>query len=166
VTEDVDVAGDATETGVAKRRRRRVRTVDVVGLDHVQLAMPKGEEALARLFYGGVMGLQEVKKPRELHHRGGAWFVGPGGVAVHLGVMDPFKPSVKAHAAFRVASLERARNRLATHRVDVIEDDSGSTVRRVYIHDPFGNRLELIDARDSLVRGGGGERRGGGDRRG
>jgi len=126
-------AGDpVADPPVTRRRRRRVRTVEVVGFDHVQVAMPRGEEALARLFYGGVLGLQEVKKPRELAHRGGAWFVGPG-LALHLGVMDPFRPTVKAHVAFRVASLERARNRLATHGVEVTEDDSGLPVRRVYV---------------------------------
>ena len=135
-------------TPAGRQRRRRVRTVDIVGFDHVQLSMPRGEEALARLFYGGVLGLQEVRKPRQLARRGGAWFVGPG-IAVHLGTEDPFRPARKAHVAFRVASLERARHRLAVHDVEVVEDDSGLPVRRWYIADPFGNRIELVDARDA-----------------
>jgi hypothetical protein len=42
----------------------------VHGLDHVQLAMPAGEEALAREFYSGVLGLTEVPKPANLAKRG------------------------------------------------------------------------------------------------
>jgi catechol 2,3-dioxygenase-like lactoylglutathione lyase family enzyme len=142
------VSDGSSGTPVGRHRRRRVRTVDIVGFDHVQLSMPRGEEALARLFYGGVLGLQEVRKPRQLARRGGVWFVGPG-LVVHLGVEEPFRPARKAHVAFQVASLERARRRLAVHDVDVVEDDSGLPVRRWYIADPFGNRIELIDAGDA-----------------
>jgi catechol 2,3-dioxygenase-like lactoylglutathione lyase family enzyme len=110
--------------------------------------MPRGEEALARLFYGGVLGLQEVRKPAELRRRGGAWFVGPG-VAVHLGVEQPFRPAARAHPAFVVADLDWARERLAANGVDFIEDESGLPVRRCYVADPFGNRIELVDARDA-----------------
>jgi len=142
------VTPDETEASVMRRRRRHSRTVEVVGLDHVELSMPPGEEALARLFYGSVLGLQEVRKVRALAGRGGAWFVGPG-LAIHLGVETPFKPARKAHPALQVASLERARRRLARHGVAVVEDDSGAPIQRVYVADPFGNRIELIDARDA-----------------
>ena len=139
-------------TDAPGRRRRgrpqRHRTVELVGLDHIQLAMPDGEEALARLFYGGVLGLQEVRKPAPLRKRGGVWFVGPG-LAVHLGVEDPFLPATRAHPAFVVGDLEWARTRLAAHGVPVEEDDSGVDVRRCYTEDPFGNRIELVDARDA-----------------
>jgi catechol 2,3-dioxygenase-like lactoylglutathione lyase family enzyme len=36
------------------------------GIDHVQLAMPRGEEDKAREFYGRVLGLPEVAKPPAL----------------------------------------------------------------------------------------------------
>lgn len=54
-------------------------------IDHVQLAMPAGQEHEARRFYVEVLGLDEVAKPVALAHRGGAWFRS-GGVALHLGV--------------------------------------------------------------------------------
>jgi catechol 2,3-dioxygenase-like lactoylglutathione lyase family enzyme len=139
---------DEAEASVVRRGRRHSRTVEVVGLDHVELAMPPGEEALARLFYGTVLGLQEVRKVRALAGRGGAWFVGPG-LAIHIGVETPFRPAQKAHPALQVASLERARRRLARHGVAVVEDDSGTPIQRVYVADPFGNRIELIDALDA-----------------
>jgi catechol 2,3-dioxygenase-like lactoylglutathione lyase family enzyme len=48
--------------------------VNVVGIDHIQLAMPAGQEDEARRFYAGLLGLTEVAKPSHLVARGGAWF--------------------------------------------------------------------------------------------
>lgn len=124
------------------------RGIGIAGLDHVQLAMPRGEEALARMFYAGLLGLREVRKPRALAGRGGAWFVAPG-AAVHLGVEEPFRPARKAHAAFVVDDLEVARQRLATAGVETEPDPTAGLIRRCYVSDPFGNRLELVDGRDA-----------------
>lgn len=134
--------------GRPRKKRPRRRTVEIVGLDHVQIAIPRGEEALARLFYGAVLGLQEVRKRSALSGRGGAWFIAPG-LALHLGVEDPFIPARKAHPAFLVADLAKARRRLETHHVVVIEDETEMPIQRCYVDDPFGNRIELIDARDA-----------------
>ena len=38
----------------------------IIGLDHVQLAMPKGSEAQARAFYQDLLCMPEVKKPDKL----------------------------------------------------------------------------------------------------
>jgi catechol 2,3-dioxygenase-like lactoylglutathione lyase family enzyme len=109
--------------------------------------MPRGEEVLARLFYEGVLGLVEVAKPRELRQRGGCWFVGDG-VALHLGVMHEFRPATKAHPAFLVSDLEALRRTLAAANVEIEEDGSGLPIRRFYVADPFGNRIELVEAAD------------------
>jgi catechol 2,3-dioxygenase-like lactoylglutathione lyase family enzyme len=121
--------------------------VEVVGLDHVLLAMPPGGAAAARTFYGGVLGLREVPVPPELAGRAGCWFVGDG-LAIHIGVEEPFVPARKAHPALLIRDLERARVALTAARVDITEDTSGFPVRRCYVADPFGNRIELIDSRD------------------
>ncbi len=71
----------------------------IVAIDHVQLAMPAGEEDKARAFYNGLLGLAEVAKPAELAKRGGAWFE-VGSMKVHLGVESEFVPARKAHPAF------------------------------------------------------------------
>src|ERR1051326_5226163 len=47
------------------------RVFAVVGIDHVQLAMPAGGEADAERFYGDVLGLRRVPKPPPLAVRGG-----------------------------------------------------------------------------------------------
>jgi hypothetical protein len=58
----------------------------ITGIDHVQLAMPAGQEEIAREFYTRTLGIPEVPKPPELAKRGGAWF--EGYTRVH--VSDPF----------------------------------------------------------------------------
>jgi catechol 2,3-dioxygenase-like lactoylglutathione lyase family enzyme len=144
-----DPVGETGQGAAAHRRHNHHRrTVELTGLDHVEIAIPRGEEALARLFYGGVLGLQEVRKPRELARRGGIWLLGPG-VAVHLGVEEPFRPARKAHPAFVVADLAHARACLAAHGLPTDEDASGLPIQRCYLSDPFGNRIELVDASDA-----------------
>jgi catechol 2,3-dioxygenase-like lactoylglutathione lyase family enzyme len=112
------------------------------GLDHVQLACPRGGEDEARRFYGDLLGLPEIEKPEPLRSRGGVWFE-CGKQQLHLGVEEPFAPALKAHPAIRVegeAALEELAARLGSVRWDT--DLPGC--RRFYVSDPFGNRLELI----------------------
>jgi hypothetical protein len=121
------------------------RGVPIVGLDHVQVAAPPGCEGDARRFYGGLLGLEEVAKPRALAARGGAWFA-VGSLQLHIGVEDDFAPARKAHPAFRVAagSLETLAERLVEAGCEVRWDSSLPGVARFYVDDPWGNRLELV----------------------
>jgi catechol 2,3-dioxygenase-like lactoylglutathione lyase family enzyme len=119
-------------------------TTRLVRLDHVQLAMPAGREPDAVAFYAGVLGLTEVPKPPVLAARGGCWFESAG-VAVHLGVDPVFTPATKAHPAFVVDDLEALAATLAAAGVALTYDDALEGVRRGYVEDPFGNRIELID---------------------
>lgn len=112
-------------------------------IDHVQLAMPRGEEDRARAFYGGMLGMTEVAKPSELAKRGGCWFA-CGAVQIHLGVEDDFRPAKKAHPALRCVDYDGLTRHLRSAAVEVREDDSIPGVRRCHISDPFGNRIELI----------------------
>jgi catechol 2,3-dioxygenase-like lactoylglutathione lyase family enzyme len=109
-------------------------------LDHVQIAGPPGCEAVARAFYGGALGLEEIEKPEPLRARGGVWFRLGGGQELHVGVDDAFAPARKAHPAFAVDDLDALAARLA----DVTWDDALPGVRRFYASDPFGNRLEFL----------------------
>jgi catechol 2,3-dioxygenase-like lactoylglutathione lyase family enzyme len=116
----------------------------LIGLHHVQLAMPPGEEQAAIEFYQGVLGLEQVPKPQELSDRGGVWFRSED-LQVHLGVEEGFHPAMKAHPAFLVENLERMRARVEMSGYKVIDSDQFSGFRRVHVRDPFGNRLELIE---------------------
>jgi len=123
--------------------------VAIVGIDHVQLLMPTGGEPAARQFYGELLGLREVAKPDELAQRPGCWFVGIGGTAVHLAVDQRFIAAHKAHPGFIVADLAAAKEALVAGGARVVDDDAGLPVKRCYTEDPFGNRIELIDAIDA-----------------
>jgi catechol 2,3-dioxygenase-like lactoylglutathione lyase family enzyme len=117
-------------------------------LDHVQLAMPAGGEDAARRFYAGLLGLAEVAKPEPLRASGGVWFE-PG---LHLGIEDSFRPARKAHPGLRMADLDEAAARLAVAGADVEWDERWPGVRRFYTHDPFGNRLELLETPTGRTR--------------
>lgn len=108
-------------------------------LDHVQIAAPPGCEEEARRFYGGLLGLEEIEKPEPLRSRGGVWFA-LGDRQLHIGVEEDFTPARKAHPAFRVDELDE----LAATLGDVTWDDSLPGVRRFYVADPWGNRLEIL----------------------
>jgi catechol 2,3-dioxygenase-like lactoylglutathione lyase family enzyme len=116
----------------------------VVALDHLLLAMPRGEEAKARAFYGDLLGLTELKKPANLEVRGGVWFA-LGTQQLHLGVEKDFRPALKAHPAFLVRDLAGLRARLAQHGYAPYEDEPLDGYQRFYVADPFGNRLELLE---------------------
>jgi catechol 2,3-dioxygenase-like lactoylglutathione lyase family enzyme len=103
--------------------------VSVTGIDHVQVAAPIGCEADARAFYGGVLGMDELPKPEAIRGRGGCWFRA-GAQALHVGVEEPF-------------DLEAIRSRLRDAGCEYEDDANISGVDRLFVFDPFGNRLEL-----------------------
>jgi catechol 2,3-dioxygenase-like lactoylglutathione lyase family enzyme len=122
----------------------RVDATGLLGLHHVQLAAPRGSEAVLRHFYGEVLGMTEVPKPPVLAARGGAWFRA-GALELHVGVEDDFRPARKAHPGILVADLPAYARRLGSHGVEVEWDDSFPGYRRCYVVDPHGNRLELME---------------------
>jgi catechol 2,3-dioxygenase-like lactoylglutathione lyase family enzyme len=107
--------------------------------------MPPGGELEARDFYHGILGLEEQQKPPALAARGGCWFSN-GRVALHLGVEDDFRPARKAHPALVVEDLDALCAVLGSAGHEVRLDDEVPDVRRCYVDDPFGNRIELIGA--------------------
>lgn len=116
-----------------------------IALDHVQLAMPEGGEDRAREFYAGILGLSEAPKPAALAANGGAWFES-GDVELHLGVERDFAPARKAHPALLYRDLDWLAVLLRSYGSQVEWDDRYPGVRRFYVHDPFGNRLEIMEA--------------------
>jgi ribosomal protein S18 acetylase RimI-like enzyme len=113
----------------------------IAGVDHVQVAAPPGGEDAARAFYGDLLGLPELDKPERLRARGGVWFA-VGDQQLHVGIEADFKPAWKAHPALAVSRASELR--ALAHRLDA----AGHKVRwdgpRIYVADPFGNRLELL----------------------
>lgn len=116
----------------------------VIGLEHVQLAMPPEGENAARAFYSGVLGIAEIPKPPHLARRGGCWFE-DGPLKVHLGVEADFRPARKAHPAFVVTELAALVQAIEAAGHRVINDEPLEGFHRVYVDDPFGNRIELME---------------------
>jgi catechol 2,3-dioxygenase-like lactoylglutathione lyase family enzyme len=118
--------------------------IEIRRLDHVQLAIPAGGEDDARAFYAGLLGFTEVPKPEHLAGRGGCWFEA-GEAKVHLGVDPDFRPARKAHPALVVRGLAALGERLRAAGIATVDGEDS-----VYVEDPFGNRMELLERSDTL----------------
>lgn len=121
-------------------------TFEWMGIDHVQLAAPAGCEEEARRFFGELLGMLEVPKPEKLKVRGGVWFqCGPQ--MIHIGVEAAFQPAKKAHPAFLVHQIDRLMEHLQDRGVAIRIDDEIPGLTRFFTEDPFGNRLEFMEAK-------------------
>ena len=111
-------------------------------LSHINVTMPKGAEEVARLFYSGFLGLRELPRPEELGVRGGLWF-DAGGLALHLSVEEERAGADKQrHFGLGCGDVEGLKARLKAARL-VIEDGLPAPWKRFFLHDPFGNRIEI-----------------------
>jgi len=142
----LSLSSEAQEPSLCLRRRMIGMGFSFKAIDHIQLAGPKGCEEDARRFYKEILGFQEVDKPEELKKRGGVWFT-YGTVQLHIGIEEPFIPAKKAHPAFEIENIEELINHLRNSGVDVIEDSNLPGAQRMYVTDPMGNRIELLEWR-------------------
>jgi catechol 2,3-dioxygenase-like lactoylglutathione lyase family enzyme len=113
-------------------------------LEHVQLAIPAGEEERCDEFYVGLLGFAVLDKPPVLAARGGRWYQRDEAV-LHLGVDKNFAPATKAHPALVVDNYEGLIARLERAGFAIRPDDTIPGRRRCHVDDPVGNRVELID---------------------
>ena len=118
----------------------------IVGLDHVQTAIPVGSEETARGFYRDLIGLAEIPKPADMAGRGGCWFA-VGALQLHLGVEADFRPARKAHIALSCTELATLRIRIERAGHPTSDDAPVEDRERFFSEDPFGNRLEFIAVR-------------------
>jgi catechol 2,3-dioxygenase-like lactoylglutathione lyase family enzyme len=116
--------------------------LDVTGIDHVQIAVPQAREAECLAFYRALFGSLEIPKPQDLRGRGGAWF-GMGGLQMHVGVDPEPSPESKRHICFLVDDLTHAMLEVTARGICVEEESMAGNLRRFFIRDPAGNRLEI-----------------------
>lgn len=119
--------------------------MEILGVEHVQLAMPDGGEPVARKFYRDLLGLREVPKPAELQGRGGAWFESSH-IKIHLGIEKDFRPAKKAHPALLVSGIEQLQQTLKNEAVTIEDGEQIEGYTRFFAFDPFGNRIEFLEA--------------------
>lgn len=142
---------NAARAWLSCRAILKLMAARVARIDHIQLAAPEGCEQAAREFYGSILGLREIEKPPALAARGGCWFE-CGSQQVHIGVEKQFQPARKGHPAFAVPELDGLRKSLIARGTPVVDDDNLPGERRFYAEDPWGNRLEFIEARPPDAR--------------
>jgi len=118
-------------------------------LQHVSVPMPPGGSADARRFYGEALGLEEIPPPADLRHLSLVWFgAGGDGQEVHCFAEERLGPNSPAqHLCLQVDDLAAFRDRLAEHEVEVLEADPIRNRPRLFVRDPFGNRVELTEIR-------------------
>lgn len=118
----------------------------ILGINHVQITVPKGQEDAARRFYCDLLLLTEVEKPPDLQTRGGFW-LRVGDRAVHVGTEDGVdRGATKAHVAYAVNNLKAWRARLSEAGINVEAGIPIPGYIRFEFRDPFGNRVEMIQA--------------------
>lgn len=115
----------------------------VVGLDHVQLAIPAGGEHDARRFFGEILKMREVPKPSGLASEG-CWFES-GSLRLHIGIDPDFRAATKAHPALLVDDLAHLRAKLVDAGVTICDGEPIEGYARLFVDDPFGNRIELME---------------------
>jgi hypothetical protein len=64
-------------------------------------------------------------------------------VRLHVGVDPDFHPAVKAHPALAVRDVRGLVTRCG---LDVVWSDEVPGTVRCHLFDPFGNRIELVEA--------------------
>lgn len=119
-------------------------TFSIKGIDHIQLAAPVNCEEAARNFFKGILGMEEIEKPDSLKKNGGVWF-SCGAQEIHIGVEEGFQPAKKAHPAIEVIHLHALMTVLDKHNITYKEDDRLPHANRLFVEDPFGNRLEILE---------------------
>jgi hypothetical protein len=91
------------------------------------------------------IGDLEVPKPAELAERGGVWFEADA-VKIHLGVEQDFRPARKAQPGLLVRDLQALSKGLAGAGHEMTNGEPLDGYQHIYPNDPFGNRLELLEA--------------------
>ena len=117
-------------------------SLGILGIDHVQIAVPKALEDQCLAFYREVLRLPELEKPEPLKARGGAWFqVGP--TQMHIGIDPDASPKSKRHICFLVGDLAGAKAEILSRGVTIEEEGQAEGLRRFFVRDPAGNRIEI-----------------------
>jgi catechol 2,3-dioxygenase-like lactoylglutathione lyase family enzyme len=122
----------------------------IVGLDHVNLLIDAGDDALsrARAFYEGLLGLEPLDRPANTDSGNpGAWYQ-CGAQQLHLTTEKDaslVNKKSRRHPAFRVASIEALRKKLESAGIEIIAGNRFPGQERFFVRDPWDNRLEFVE---------------------
>jgi catechol 2,3-dioxygenase-like lactoylglutathione lyase family enzyme len=96
----------------------------------------------SRAFYGHVLGLKEIPAPKEFDFV--ALWYDLGGQYLHL--LQKTAPDTVSprHFCLRVSDAKMARSRLESQGIPIEETTPIAAADRFFIHDPDGNRIEIL----------------------
>jgi len=114
----------------------------IIGIDHVQIAVPKALESECLRFYREVLALPELEKPDHLKKRGGAWFQ-VGTLQMHIGIDPETSPQSRRHICFLVNDLAAAKAAIQSYGTAVEDEGVAEGLHRFFVRDPAGNRIEI-----------------------
>ena len=112
----------------------------VAKIDHVSIVIT--DEERGRRFYRDVVGLREIPKPKTFDFVV-VWF-DLGDQHLHLMLKDRSDTMSARHFALRVSDAAAARAYFRGLGMEVQETTLIHGADRFFIHDPDGNRIEII----------------------
>ncbi len=112
----------------------------ITRIDHVSVVITDVERS--RRFYGEMLGLPEIAKPRTFDFVV-LWF-DLGDQQLHLLHKDQADSRSPRHFALRVADVPAARSYFQRQGIAVQETTPIPGADRIFIFDPDGNRIEII----------------------
>jgi catechol 2,3-dioxygenase-like lactoylglutathione lyase family enzyme len=117
--------------------------LQITQIDHVSVLIT--DVARSRRFYGELLGLKEIAKPRTFDFVV-VWY-DLGNQHLHLLLKERPDSISPRHFALRVADAAAARQYFAAHGVLTQETTAIPGADRFFIADPDGNRIEVIQWR-------------------
>ncbi len=120
-------------------------TLPVTHIDHCSVII--ADVTRARRFYGGKLGLKEIAPPRTFDFVV-VWY-DLGGTYLHL-LLKQQADSVSArHFCLAVADIAQARAHVQEQGIPIEETVKIPCADRFFIHDPDGNRIEILQWENS-----------------
>lgn len=117
----------------------------VLRLQHTSIPMPADGHEAARRFFGELLGMAEVTPPSTLDRSRLVWFkAGDDGHEVHLFVDEEARRRSSAqHLCLQVDDVAAYREKLSRAGVAIQETEKIHNRPRFFVHDPFGNLIEI-----------------------
>lgn len=115
-----------------------------LGVHHVLVVVPPDQAREAHHFYEEVLGFVPLASPLESGGSGTMWWYECGRSEFHVALVADARPHIRPHAAISIRDLPSFVDRLKRHGIEPKVDYSYRGHWRVYVVDPWNNRIEFI----------------------
>jgi catechol 2,3-dioxygenase-like lactoylglutathione lyase family enzyme len=117
-------------------------SIDIIGVNHVNVTVPAALEEAAKHFYNVVLSLRQIPKPEGMRQNIGAWYE-LGEVQLHLSIEDGVNNEASdRHVCYQVSDAAAAELQFRGAGIEVIPDEV-RTPNRFFVRDPGGNLIEI-----------------------